>query len=252
MLRGKKSKLKSSNQKQTNPPSKTRSRKRTVAITACKALFYSALVFAVHIVYRQLPSRAVDNSAVYKQINSNLKLADQDWKPTLRRSQDGKYTYQFKTHRGEPAPTPSEIRELIESPEIFEQESQATQELVKALGKVGVRIKIKESDDATQALWQPYYRTIEISPYLLKQGTKLFYETLNHEAIHVAQSCKGGSISSDPVLLGISRIVDPRRHYSINTTLFKSYGYEEKQIELEAYANAHVVGFGALLVGLYC
>ena len=230
----------------------TRSKRANALITAFKAFLFAAVLFGMHSIYIKIPGRAVDNSDVYAQITSRLKLADKDWKPTLKRSQDGKYTYHFKTHRGEPAPTPSEIRELIESPEIFEQESQATQELVKALGKVGVRIKIKESDDATQALWQPYYRTIEISPYLLKQGTKLFYETLNHEAIHVAQSCKGGSISSDPVLLGISRIVDPRRHYSINTELFRSYEYEEKQIELEAYANAHVIGFGAVLVGLYC
>ena len=56
--------------------------------------------------------------------------------------------------------------------------------------------------------WNPRRGEMRISNSVVGRGTQALRRVLNHEAIHTAQSCAGGSIRSFPKTLGLSRRID--------------------------------------------
>jgi hypothetical protein len=84
------------------------------------------------------------------------------------------------------------------------------------------------------------------------KGSREFALVLNHEAIHVAQSCRRGLLQLHPQPLGLSRAVDAEARRYLSDPLYAKASPRELALEEEAYANQHRLDLGAQLVQTHC
>ena len=70
--------------------------------------------------------------------------------------------------------------------------------------------------------------------------------------IHVAQSCKGGSIDSYPELIGIKEKMNKEKRYLLESNLYKNLSRNEKSLEKEAYSYQDNLSVGKYLIDKFC
>ena len=98
-----------------------------------------------------------------------------------------------------------ELIYLIKNPRNFYQEQNFVEEALKFLNQLGISVFLLELNDKKgSAYWLPEKQIIKIDSKTLNAGSLTFAKILNHEMIHIAQSCKGGSINSFPKLIGLN------------------------------------------------
>jgi len=183
----------------------------------------------------------------------SLAQADGAWVPRAEVLDDGRIRYHYKRRSGDPPLTLPEIRSLMDAPPRFEAEREAIAGLLQVLGLAGVRIQLDQPRRAGAAAeWEPVGRTIRIRPDVLQGGSAEFAKVLNHEAIHVAQSCSRGHVRAMPQPLGLGQTLSPHLEAVLEEGLYQSAGPLERKLEREAYANQHQLGLGAQLVRSHC
>jgi ribosomal protein S27AE len=182
-----------------------------------------------------------------------LAEADATWIPRAELQGDGRITYHYKRRSGDPPLTLPQIRQLMADPPRFEAERQAIQQLLQVLRLAGVRIQLAQPRKAGAAAeWDPRNRTIRVRPDVLESGSAEFANVINHEAIHVAQSCHNGHVRAMPRPLGLADSLSPRLQAVLKEALYQEAGPLERQLEREAYANQHQLELGASLVVSHC
>ena len=182
-----------------------------------------------------------------------LAVADAAWTPRAERLGDGRTRYHYKRRSGDPPLSLEQIRGLMANPPTFSRERSAIQELLAVLGKVGVRIQLTEPlKRGAAGEWDPRARTLRIKPTALNNGSVEFAKVLNHEAIHVAQSCRNGHLRAIPRPLGLGEQLPPHLQAVLTDEVYRSAGPLERRLEREAYANQDRLGLGAQLVRSHC
>ncbi len=135
-----------------------------------------------------------------------LAVADTEWIPRVEYLSDGGTRYLYRRRPGEPPLSIDQIRAQIDMPPSFEKEQQAVVSLLQTLQSAGIQLEIRRpTKPAAAAEWDPAQRTLRIDPSVPAQGSLDFARVLNHEAIHVAQSCRGGGVRAAPQLLGLDQ-----------------------------------------------
>jgi hypothetical protein len=182
-----------------------------------------------------------------------LARADAAWAPRVELLPDGRTRYRYKRRSGDPQLSVAEIRSLIVTPPSFGRERLGITELLGALGDVGVRVQLSTPRKLGAAgEWDPRARSLRIKPAVVDSGSVEFFQVLNHEAIHVAQSCRNGHVRATPRPLGISERVPTELAPLLQEPLYREASELERQLEREAYANQSLGGFGAELVRRHC
>lgn len=183
-----------------------------------------------------------------------LAEADRAWIPRAEDLPDGRTRYVYKRRAGEPELTIAQIRALIASPPSFQRERQAITGLLAELRRVGVRIELSEPRKRGAAgEWEPRQRTIRILPRVVGKGSREFAKVLNHEAIHVAQSCGvHGRLRSSPRPLGLGEQMPESLASVLQEPLYRHASATEQRLEREAYANQERLELGAALVRQHC
>jgi len=190
---------------------------------------------------------------VEKGLYEQLAAGDRRWLPTAEPLPDGSTRYLYKRRPGEPELTVNEIQALMADPPSHEQELQAIATLLRTLEKARVRLVLEEPrKTGAAAEWDHLARTLRIQPDVPQKGTVDFAQVLNHEAIHVAQSCAAGGLRLRPRVLGLSRKLDPALQRHLDEPLYAGASPWEKELEQEAYANQHDLELGATLVRSHC
>lgn len=182
-----------------------------------------------------------------------LAEGDARWTPRVEYLRDGGTRYVYRRRPGEPALTLAQIRALIDLPPSFDEEKQAVVELLRTLQDAGVQLDLtKPRKPSAAAEWDSGSRTLRIDPSVVGHGTLDFARVLNHEAIHVAQSCRAGGLRARPALLGIDRQLTPELAEQLDQPTYAEASPAERALEAEAYANQNRLGLGASLVGRHC
>ena len=75
---------------------------------------------------------------------------------------------------------------------------------------------------------------------------------MNHEIIHIAQSCNGGKISSKPILLGLEINLNKEEKHFLGSKIYKNKSKKELDLEKEAYSHQKKLDFGTELITKYC
>ena len=184
---------------------------------------------------------------------SQLAEADRQWTPRAEPLVNGGYRYVYKRRAGEPPLKLETIRALIANPPSFERERQAIGQLLQALEQVGVQVNLSAPQKSGAAAeWDPQARTLRIQPTVVSKGTLEFARVLNHEAIHVAQSCSNQGLGSDPLLLGLPTQLPGHLSTVLNEPIYRTAPERVRQLEREAFANQDRLTLGVQLVQAHC
>jgi hypothetical protein len=182
-----------------------------------------------------------------------LAVADLAWIPTTEPIAGGGIRYKFRRRLGEPEPSLEQIKAMIDNPPDYGEERAAIGSLLRELQRVGVAIDLEATHKPGAAgEWDHSQRTMRLQPLVVQKGTVEFLRVLNHEAIHVAQSCAGGGLRARPRLLGLSKVMHPEMAAQLKNPMYADSPLEERELEREAYANQHQIGLGAKLVRRHC
>ena len=184
---------------------------------------------------------------------SALEQADRDWLPKAEPLADGAIRYRYKRRPGEPELSVAEIKALMANPPSHNAERQAIRDLLGLLQRSGVSVALSEPIKVGAAAeWDPGQRTLRIRPDVPAQGSIEFARVLNHEAIHVAQSCASGGLDAPPKSLGIATPLTSTLAAQLSEPLYAEASAAEKGMEREAYAHQDQLGVGLSLVKLHC
>ena len=182
-----------------------------------------------------------------------LAKADQKWLPSAELLANGAIRYTYRRRAGEPALSIGQLRALLASPPGYRAERQAIVNLLAALKSVGIRVVLTAPHrPAAVGKWDPLLRTIYIQPQVVARGSVGFAQVLNHEAIHGAQSCRGGPWPLAAKPLGLATTMPASLAAVLQEPLYRQASALERQLEREAYANQALLHLGPELLRRYC
>ena len=182
-----------------------------------------------------------------------LATADRQWLPRAETLPSGAVRYHYRRRANEPKLSVAELRALIANPPSFWAERLAIGELLTVLAKAGVRLELSQPRKPGAAgEWDPAARTMRIQPRVVAKGSVEFARVLNHEAIHVAQSCSNRGLRSRPRPLGLPSALPDHLTGVLNESVYSKASEQERQLEREAYANQTRLSLGAQLVRRHC
>jgi len=167
-----------------------------------------------------------------------LATADRQWLPRVETLPSGAVRYHYRRRANEPKLSVAELRALIANPPSFGAERLAIGELLTVLAKAGVRLELSQPrKQGAAGEWDPAARTMRIQPRVVAKGSVEFARVLNHEAIHVAQSCSNRGLRSRPRPLGLPLALPDHLTGVLNESVYSKASEQERQLEREAYAN---------------
>ena len=178
---------------------------------------------------------------------------DRQWQPRFVVNDQGHQEYTYRQRPGAPKLSLQDIQALLRSPPDYTSDVESIKNLLSVLDRYGVTVVIAEPNRiGASGEWNPRRGEMRISHLVVKRGTQAFRRVLNHEAIHTAQSCAGGSIRSRPKPLGLSRRLDKTAIRHLQSEIYADLTSIDRRLEEEAYANQEDPEIGALLLKVHC
>lgn len=199
-----------------------------------------------------------------------LEQADQAWLPRAEPLPDGGTRYVYRRRVGEPELSLPQIRALIANPPSRERERASIVALLTKLEQVGAAVGLIEPiKPGAAAEWDPMARTLRLRPDVPDQGSLAFARVLNHEAIHVAQSCAAGGVGASPRPLGLipgpatsgqprsTQVGQPSQrtaaaNEALRDPVYSDVSPRERRMEQEAYALQNDLDVGLKLLRIHC
>ena len=182
-----------------------------------------------------------------------LSQADRQWTPTVQPLPGGGLRYLYKRRAGDPPLSLAQLRAQVANPPRFDRERRAVVTLLGALQQRGVRLLLTQPRKPGAAgEWDPGRATIRILPEVVGKGSVDFARVLNHEVIHVAQSCHGGGLRASPKRLGLPDQPPPALARHLLAPAYAGAPAREIALEREAYANQHRLDLGPRLLQTFC
>lgn len=202
---------------------------------------------------RLLPTDMALDEAREVVLLSELDAGDQRWQPQAQPMLGGGTRYIYRQISGEPPLSLDQIKALMRRPPSFAPERRAIRELLLDLRRVGAAVVLGQPHKPGAAgEWDPRRMVVRIRPDVSAKGSREFFRVLNHEAIHVAQSCRNGSIRAQPLPLGLSRAVNARERRHLDGSIYADATPLVRALEEEAYANQHHLSLGRQLLQAQC
>jgi hypothetical protein len=122
---------------------------------------------------------------------------------------------------------------------------------VNTLESLGIQVVVGDpSIDGASAEWDSSSRTMTISADTMQQGSDAVLQAMNHEAVHVAQSCKAGGVGAAGTALGIGTSGEAAQ--AVQHETYAGISAEEQQMELEAYTLTNQAGAGVAAAVQHC
>ena len=66
---------------------------------------------------------------------------------------------------------------------------------------------------------------------------------MNHEIIHIAQSCNGGKVSYEPILLGLEINLNKEEKHLLDSKIYQKKSKKELNLEKESYSHQKKLDF---------
>ena len=185
---------------------------------------------------------------------AQLSAADTSWIPRVEPIPGVGSRYVYKRQAGDPPLSVDQVKQLLRDPPRFDQERMVIQSLLEALRRSGVSVVLGPPRlHGAAAEWDPQRRVLRIRPDVPAKGSREFVRVLNHEAIHVAQSCRGrGWFQERPQLLGLSQRLNASAASHLAEPLYATATPHQQALEVEAYANQDQLDLGAQLLAAHC
>ena len=184
---------------------------------------------------------------------SQLDAADREWQPKAMLIPGGGTRYSYKRRAGDPPLNLAQIKMLMLNPPTFAEERRTIALLLQQLRNAGASVVLgPPRKHGAAGEWEPRRLVLRVRPDVPGKGSREFARVLNHEAIHVAQSCRRGRIDARPTTLGLSRAVDARQLRNLAAPIYADATPQERALEEEAYANQDNLNLGLQLLQANC
>jgi hypothetical protein len=184
---------------------------------------------------------------------AQLGAADQAWVPRAEPIPGGGTRYVYQKRPDDQPLTLEQIKALMRHPPRFDLERSVIRQLLTQMRQSGVTLLLgPPRKQGAAGEWEPARGVLRIRPDIPSKGSREFARVLNHEAIHVAQSCRNGGLSAYPKLLGLSRQVQGSARRHLQEPLYRNSSALERALEEEAYANQDNLQIGIRLITAHC
>ena len=182
-----------------------------------------------------------------------LEESDREGLPRTRRLPDGRVQVTARHLPGDPPLTLAAAQELLRNPPRWERERAVIRALLTRLRRLGVTVTF-ETLVAPQATgqWDPQRRRLSLRPDLPDLGSRLFALVLNHEAIHVAQSCAAGGLNRLPRPLGLGGRPAAAELRMLAQPIYRDRSSAVQAVETEAFAHQADLSLGLALLDRHC
>ena len=179
---------------------------------------------------------------------------DHKFKPEVVMDNLGIKRYRYIFMKDEPSKLPDQLEErAIDLTNKFATSREIIKLLLKTLRDIGVTVAIGNPGKAgAAAVWSPQLQTIRISEGKMEQGSLAVLRVLNHEAIHVAQSCKSGGINHRVLPMGVD--LSPEKIYNnqISSNIYSRASSDIRTAEKEAYSYEYSSRSAIYFINKYC
>ena len=184
----------------------------------------------------------------------HLSKGDEKLIPRKNFNEDGSVTYTYRRNKFSPKMSPDQLERLINSPIDYSKYKEYILKTLVKLRELQIKVIIprRASDNSQAGYWMPEKKTINIEFEVIRGGTINFAKVLNHELIHVVQSCKSGSYKSKPKLIGLKTNLTKEHRYHLKSDIYKNFTDHERRLEIEAYSNQSKFKLGLFLLDKYC
>lgn len=183
---------------------------------------------------------------------SLLDRADYENKPRRYVREDGSIYYKYKSNRFKPKLSVNEIKKIISQKQDFSYERNYIKLILRYTRIMNIDIVLDNNESESSAWWLPSKNILKIDARLIDHGTKVFSEILNHEVIHIAQSCNSLHSNDQLRLLNIDTKITQENMFYLNNHIYKDLSSYGKKLELEAYSNQSNLKLGVDLIKKYC
>ena len=182
-----------------------------------------------------------------------LRNADEGFRPTKKKRQDGSIYYTYKRNKFERSLTSKQIEKLISNPTSYEIYRNYIKTILTKLKSIGVIVVLNSKDMTERAgTWIPEKKIVELNYSSVKEGSKNFARQLNHEVIHIVQYCKSGSIHANPELIGLNTNISRQIAETLKSDIYKNMEQQYFDLEVEAYSNQHNLRLGSKMLDIFC
>lgn len=224
--------------------------------TKRKLLLFLISIFIINIPVKKVIAERYELFIKGSNIDFLLKLlqkADKRNSPKILINPDRSKSITYKKNNFERALSQKELLYLIKNPKSYLQEQKFIKESLNFINNLGLSIVLREfQKEQGTAYWVPNNKLIKIDKNAIEAGSLTFARILNHEMIHIAQSCKGGSISSLPELIGVNEKMNKEKETLLSSNVYKNLSKYEISLEKEAYSYQDNLSAGRYLITKFC
>ena len=225
-------------------------------IIKIKLFLLLVIFFEIHDSSNQLKAQKYEINIQGSNIDFVLRLlkkADKRNAPKISTNPDSSKSIIYKKSNFQKKLAQKDLTYLIKNPRNFNKEQNLVKEALKLLNQLGISIFLLDlNDEKGSAYWLPEKKIIKIDSKTLNAGSLTFAKILNHEMIHIAQSCKGGSINSFPKLIGLNEKLNQEKNYLLSSEVYKNLPKSQISLEKEAYSYQDNLAAGKYLINKYC
>ena len=225
-------------------------------IIKIKLFLFLVILFGIYDSSNQLRAQDFDIKIQGSNIDFILRLlkkADKRNAPKILTNSDNSKSIVYKKSNFQKELSQEELTFLIKNPRKYNQEQNFIKEALKFLNQLGISVFLLDlNDEKGSAFWSPKKQIIKIDRITLNAGSLTFAKILNHEMIHVAQSCKGGSINSYPRLIGLNEKMNKEKFNLLSSKVYKNLSKYEISLEKEAYSYQEKLSTGKYLIKKFC
>ena len=209
-------------------------------------------------------NRSRNDKNVINEININhipdlfvsLSKADYKFMPKKIYKSDGRIQYRyFKINPNNLDLDTQELESRIENFNLlFSQEKKEIIKLIRKLNEIGVLVIVGDIKNlqGISGYWKPIYKSIVLDNSIIRKGTYFLHDVLAHEAIHVAQSCAAGSLTSNPKRIGLPLDFSNKMNQDLSHEFYIKNSQEGLYIEQEAYSHSKDIGTAFNLLTQLC
>ena len=242
-----------------------------------KSFIYLIIFFCILINYKKIAKQNLfsqkqigeihrnkfDKNVINKMNINNItnlfeRLSQADFKFMPKRIYKNDGRVQYKYYKINPNDLDLDIDEIESRIKnfnlLFSKEKQEIAKLIKKLNEIGVLIIVGDIKNfqGASGYWKPKLNTIVLDKSIIGKGTYLFHDILAHEAIHVAQSCAAGSLSSNPTRIGLPLDFSINMNQVLSHDIYNHNLQEGLYVEQEAYSHSKGIGTAYKLLNQLC
>ena len=187
------------------------------------------------------------------ELRINLYKSDKKLTPKLIHNNDGSSFYSYIKKPGEDEISLEEIKErILLGPDFYKNDREDIINLLIRINELKINNKLDYIDSGVLGLWIPSKDTIIIDYRVIEMGSPTFLDVLSHEAIHVAQSCFGGSRNKFPKRIGLPLEYSKDLNLNLSHYFYSDKPEEVMNIEREAFTYSKVQGLAIKLLNNFC